>query len=187
MYLSRRHGFGVRRREWMWKCFSLASFSVLINGVPKGHFGCSWGLRQGDPLSPLLFLLVVGVLGRLVDRASKVGMIEGFVLGQGEVVVSHMLFADDTIIFCDNSQWQIRMFRCVLRCFEVVSGFRLNLAKSSIIAVGEVPNLSQLTLDLECRQGQLPVTYLGLPLGAKYKQKDVWSPVIDKMRKRLSR
>lgn len=61
------------------------------------------------------------------------------------------------------------MLRCVLRCFEVVSGLRLNLTKSSIIGVGEVSNLSQLASDLECRQGQLLVTYLGLPLGANYK------------------
>lgn len=168
------------------KCFNLASFSVMINGVPKGHFGCSRGLRRGDPLSPLQFLLVVGVLGRLVGRALEVGLINGFALGQGEVVVSHMLFADDTIIFCDNSQRKIRMLRCVLRCFEVISGLRLNLAKSSIIVVGEVPNLSQLASDLECRQGQLPVAYLGLTLGANYKQRDVWSPMIDRMRKRLT-
>ena len=85
----------------MRKCFSLTSFSILINGVPRGHFGCSRGLRQGDPLSPLLFLLVVGVLSGLIGRASEVGMIEGCSVrqGQDEVIISHLQFADDTIIF----------------------------------------------------------------------------------------
>lgn len=52
--------------------------------------------------------------------------------------------------------------------------------------MGEVPNLSQLASDLECRQGQLSVTYLGSPLGSNYKQRDMWSLVIDRMRKRLN-
>lgn len=98
-------------------------------------------------------------------------MYKGFSIGQGngEVVVSHLQFADDTIIFCDNSQCHMRMLKCVLRCFEVVSGFHLNLAKSLLIAIGEVPNLDQLVEDLECRQGKLPSTYLGLLLEATYK------------------
>lgn len=45
MYVMRRCGFGLKLRNWIWKCFSLASFSVLLNGVPKGHFGCSRGIR----------------------------------------------------------------------------------------------------------------------------------------------
>lgn len=80
-------------------------------------------------------------------------MYKGFSIGQGnrEVIVSHLQFADDNIIFCDNYQRQMRMLRCVLRYFEVVSGIRLNLAKSVLIAIGEVPNLDQLAADLECR------------------------------------
>lgn len=90
MYVLRRSGFGVRWRDWNWKCISLVSFSILINGVPKGHFGCSRGLRQGDPLSPLLFLLVAGVLGSLIGRAAKVGMIEAFSIANGVVATSHL-------------------------------------------------------------------------------------------------
>lgn len=118
MYVMRRCDFEVKWRQWIWRCVNLASFSVLLNGVPTEHFGCSKGLRQGDPLSPLLFILVVDVLGRLLQRAEEVGMFEGFSIGN-EVKVSHLQFADDTIIFCDNSQRQIQMLRCVLRWFRV--------------------------------------------------------------------
>lgn len=75
--------------------------------------------------------------------------------------MSHLQFADDTIIFYDTSQQYIRMLQCVLKCFEAVSGLRLNLAKSSLIAVGGVPNLDQLAHDLGCRRGSLSSTYLG--------------------------
>lgn len=81
-YVMRRCGFGVKWSEWMRRCVSLASFSVLINGVPQGNFGCSRGLHQGDLLSPLLFLLVGGVLGGLLGRAAGVGTFEGFSIGR---------------------------------------------------------------------------------------------------------
>lgn len=141
----------MKWQEWIQKCLSLASFSILINGVPKGYFGCSRGLRQGDPLSSLLFLLVVGVLRSLIKRVVEVGMFEGFSLRWGELIISYLQFADDTMIFCDNSQCQIGLLKCVFRCFEVVSGFHLNMGKSSLIAVGEMPNLDILAADLECR------------------------------------
>lgn len=95
--------------SWIRKCIGLASFSVMINGVLVGYFGCSCGLRQGDPLSPLLFLLVVDVLGGMLDMAVGVGMLEGFSVGSGNVVVSHLQYADDTLIMWSNSQRQISL------------------------------------------------------------------------------
>lgn len=67
----------------------------------------------------LLFILLAGVLGGLLQRAAKVGMFEGFSIENKEVKVSHLQFADDAIIFCDNFQRQIRMLRCVLRWYRV--------------------------------------------------------------------
>lgn len=157
---------------------SLTSFSVLVNGVPSGNFGCSRGLRQGDPLSPLLFLLVAGVLGGLLGKAAGLGIFEGFSPGSGDIMVSHLQFVD-TIIFCDNSQHHIRLLRCVLRCFEAMLGLKLNLAKSSLIANWEVLNLDQLAADLSCRTGSLLSSYLGMSFGAISKRKkfgiQLWS------------
>lgn len=70
----------------------------------------------------------------------------------------------------------------MFKCFEALSSLRLNLGKITLIAVGEVLNLDMLVADLECRRGYLSSTYLGLPLGSLYKQKEVWHPVIDRMK-----
>ena len=75
----------------------------MINGSPCGFFGSSRGLRQGDPLSPLLFVLVMKALGRMLDKVVFEGRMLGFSVGKLEgrsMAVSHLLFVDDTLIFC---------------------------------------------------------------------------------------
>lgn len=79
----------------MRRCFCLTTFYVLVNGVPGEYFGCRRGLRQGDPLSPLLFLLVAECLGRLIGMATKCRMLEVFQVRHLEVTVSHLQFVDD--------------------------------------------------------------------------------------------
>lgn len=73
-----------------------------------------------------------------------------------------------------------------MRCFEVVSGLKLNLGKSILFPIGEVLNLNQLAAELKCKQGSLSSSYRGLPLETKYKQKEVRYPLVEMMKKRLS-
>ncbi|XP_060969805.1 secreted RxLR effector protein 78-like [Cannabis sativa] len=91
-----KKGFGVTWRKWINKCLSSTSFSVFINGRPRGKFSCSRGLRQGDPLSPFMFTLVADVLGRMVVKAVSSGNFSGFEVGKEKVHISHLQFADDT-------------------------------------------------------------------------------------------
>ena len=100
--------------------------------------------------------------------------------------VSHLLFADDTIVFCDNDCEQIVNLKCLLIWFQAVSGLRINLPKSSILPVGHFDNVQILTGVLGCKIESLPTTYLGLPLGAKFKENAIWDSVIGKLEKRLS-
>jgi hypothetical protein len=96
-----------------------------------------------------------------------------------ELVVSHSLFVDDTLIFCEASSEQILYVRLIFLCFEAVLGLRVNLGKSVMVAIGEVENIGALANILGCRVAGLPMKYLGLPLGASYKDVVMWNDVIE--------
>ena len=129
------------------------SFSILINGSSKDFFGSSRGLRQGDPLSPLLFAIVMEALNCLLDGAVLAGHILGFTVRTRSnipLMVTHLLFADDTLIFCDASASQVEYLREILASFEAVSRLHINLAKSKLVPVGEVTNIGELVALLGC-------------------------------------
>ena len=78
MYMLQRCGFSEKWRKWIRYCISTVKFSILINGSPSDFFGSSRGLRQGDPLSPLLFDIVMEALSRMLDVAAFAGQFSGF-------------------------------------------------------------------------------------------------------------
>ena len=123
LYLLGRMGFGVKWRGWIKACVTSVHFSVLANGSPEGFFGSSRELRQGDPLSPLMFLLITEVLSRLLKKSEECNLIQGFQVGSANSVgvrISHLLFADDTILFCDASREQLLSIRLVMSCFRLL-------------------------------------------------------------------
>ena len=106
-YLLDQMGFGLKWRGWIKACVTSVHFSVLVNGSPKGFFEGSHGLRQRDPLSPLLFLLLMEVLSRILKKTKENNLIRGFHVGAVNSIgvrISHLLFADDIILFCDASR-----------------------------------------------------------------------------------
>ena len=170
-------------------CISTARFSILVNGCPRGFFPSSRGLRQVDPLSPRLFVIVMEALSCLLDRAVREVLFVGFSAGtvvSNPLMVSHLLFADDTLIFCGADSEQILNLRFVFTWFEVVSGLKINLSKSEIVPVGDVPHIEELVELLGCKQSVLPLQYLGLPLGTTFKETAIWNPVLERVEKRLA-
>jgi hypothetical protein len=187
--LLNRCGFSLKWRRWIAFCISTVRFSVLINGGPEGFFGSSRGIRQGDSLSPLLFVIVMEALSRMMSKAVDGGLLSGFQVGSTEnhlVQVSHLLFADDTLIFSDANPNHIFNPRLLFSWFEAVSGLKINLNKSEMVPVGSVPDLEDLASIMGCKIIQLPMTYLGLPLGANFKSKSIWDSILEKMERKLS-
>ena len=94
--------------------------ACFLDGSPEGLFGSLRGLRHGDPLSPLIFLLTMEVLSRILRKIEENGLIRGFHVGLVNFVsvrISHLLFADVTILFCDVSREQLLSIRLTLFCF----------------------------------------------------------------------
>ena len=108
------------------------------------------------------------VLSRIMKKIEEGGFFQGFHVGpinSTGIRVSHLLFADDTILFCDASREQILSIRLVLTCFQAFTGLKVNVGKSEIIPIGEMRNIQSLANILHCRVESLPMIYLGMPLG----------------------
>ena len=123
-------------------------------------------------------------LSRMLGAFTSRGLISGFLVGTSEpnrVTVSHLLFADDTLIFCGANASQIRHIWTLLVCFEAVARLKVNLYKSVLVLVGQVDNVEQLAGLLGCGSGVVPLKYLGLPLGAFFKLKAMWAVLEDLM------
>ena len=128
------------------------------------------------------------VFTRMLLAATSVGLLFGFSVGQRNsttISVSHLVFANDTIIFSNNDCEQMVNLRYIFIWFEAVSGLRVNLAKSSVLPVGQVDNIQLLAAVLGCIVGSFPTYYLGLPLGAKFKDKSIGEPVVKRFEKKL--
>jgi hypothetical protein len=155
LYLLEICGFSLKWRRWISYYISTVRFSILINGGPKGFFGSSRGLRQGDSLSPLFFVIIMEALSRMMSEAVVGGFLSGFQVGSRDidlVHVSHFLFADDTLIFSDANPTHI---------------------------------LDSLAAILGCKIVQLLMSYLGLPLRANFKSKSIWDLILEKMERKL--
>ena len=188
-YLLDWMGFGLKWKWWIKAYVTSVHFSVLVNGSPKGFFESSRGLRQGDPLSLLLFLLIMEVLSRILKKTEENNLIRRFQVGAVNSVgvqISHLLFADDTILFCDASREQLLSIRLLLSCFQAFTGLKVHVGKSEIAPVGEVNNLVALASILQCRVGSLPMKFLGMLLGTSFKTASIWNPILEKMQKKLS-
>ncbi|XP_058725811.1 uncharacterized protein LOC131597115 [Vicia villosa] len=181
-----RMGFGERWMKWMDSCIFKSHISVLVNGSATKEFKVNKGLRQGDPLSPFLFVLAMEGLTTLVRKSIEVGDFKPFKYGE-EDYADILQFADDTIILgkssCDNL-WSLKV---LLRGFELVSGLKINFAKSNIIGVNVGDSfLNAAKAFLSCNKGSIPFKFLGIMVGESHRKKKVWAEVINKIKGRLS-
>ena len=130
-------GFADKWRMWIKACVSTAHISILVNGEPCKPFKMGRGLRQGDPISPFLFVLMAEVLNKLLSKATAEGLFHGIHAGSSNVSVTHLQFVDDTLIFCEPKVEHLRNIKWVLYIFRKFSGLAVNYAKSGLIVLGK--------------------------------------------------
>lgn len=170
---------------WITECISSPRFSVAINGELAGFFEGKKGLRQGDSISPYLFIMLMEVLSRLLDKAESDG---AFVLHPkcSSPKLTHLLFADDLLVFSDGSSNSTAGIKSVMDQFKDWSGLDTNEAKSEIFYGGftatEAASLCALS---GYRRGEFPTRYLGLPLSPKRISAATLQPFIDRITSKL--
>ncbi|KAJ0788573.1 putative RNA-directed DNA polymerase [Helianthus annuus] len=180
-------GFPAKWRMWMEGILSSARSAVLVNGSPTFEFQCQKGLRQGDPISPFLFLVVMEILSCLISNACNLGCFKGINTPNGGPVMSHFLYADDALILGEWSVENIKTIARILRIFHICSGLKINFHKSNIFGLGVTEEeLESMASILGCKTGSFPFKYLGISVGANMNRIYNWNPVVDIFQKRLS-
>lgn len=130
-----RFGFAEKWIAWIRTCMFSGKLSVLVNGSPSQEVNIQRGLKQGNPLAPFLFLLVAEGLSGLIRSAISLGKFKGFRVGRSDVVISHLQYADDTLLIGEASYDNPWVMKSTLRCFELASGLKVNFFKSSLMGV----------------------------------------------------
>ncbi|GJZ90239.1 putative RNA-directed DNA polymerase, eukaryota, reverse transcriptase zinc-binding domain protein [Tanacetum coccineum] len=180
-------GFGNKWRSWIHGCFSNARSSVLVNGSPTSEFDLYRGLRQGDPLSPFLFILAMEGLHALSCKAEEMGLFKGATFGRDNMNVSYLMYVDDVIFLGEWSKTNTHNLVCMLRCFFLISGLKINVHKSNVLGVGvsdlDVSNMAKL---IGCGVESFPMKYLGVLVGCNMARCSNWNAIIQKFSNKLS-
>ncbi|GKB83567.1 putative RNA-directed DNA polymerase [Tanacetum coccineum] len=161
-HVLNQFGFGSKWRGWIRECLYSACTSILANGSPTAAFSLKHWLRQGDPLSPFLFILII----------------EGLHIAIEDAVHQHAYLMEPN---------EMVNFIGVLDKFYQISGLKINIQKSNVYGFGvSEEEIEAMSLLIGCSPGILPFTYLGIPIGSSMNYTVNWQKVIDKFKARLS-
>ncbi|XP_062112649.1 uncharacterized protein LOC133823816 [Humulus lupulus] len=156
--------FPKRFIKWIMICLRGSSYALVLNGSIQGRFQGARGLKQGDPISPLLFVIVMDYLTRLLLKTSREREFKFHPLCKSLNLVS-LCFADDLLLFCKANKSSVRLIQQAFSEFTTTSGLSINKSKSRIhlggLVAGEKDSLLQ---DCCLQEGQFPRRYLGIPL-----------------------
>jgi hypothetical protein len=177
-------GFGEKWRRIIFLLLSSASSRVLLNGTPGRPFTHRRGLRQGDPLAPMLFILALEPLHRILKNAAAVGILSNISEQTDRMRTS--FYADDAALFLNPVKEEVKSVFDILTFFGKTSGLHININKCTIFPIRcEMLDQADLIVDSGCSTGSLPCTYLGLPLSCRKPRKIDCQKYIDKIASKL--
>jgi hypothetical protein len=179
-----RLGFGSRWRAWVTALISTTSSAVFVNGSKGEWFRHGRGLRQGDPLLPLLFVIAIDPLQSMFDRATQLGYLQP--LQHRTVKLRVLLYADDAALFLNPNREEIQAAMLILAAFAQASGLVTNFSKCAIYPVACSSLQLEGPLDvIPCEVKAFPCKYLGLPLHTRALRKVDVQPLIDRIATKL--
>ncbi|GJR30664.1 RNA-directed DNA polymerase, eukaryota [Tanacetum coccineum] len=180
-------GFGSRWRSWIQGSLNSGKASVLVNGSPTSEFQFHRGLKQGDPLAPFLFILIMESLHLSFNRAVEAGIFTGLRIDDA-LTISHLFYADDAIFIGEWSKENLKGILNILNCFSLLSGMSINLKKSHILGLGIRGSIvSEAAASLGCSVMKTPFNYLGIMVGGNMSLVKSWDETVHKLTKRLSK
>ncbi|KAL9672299.1 hypothetical protein QQ045_028549 [Rhodiola kirilowii] len=186
--IMRKMGFADRWVTRVMSCATSISYAVKVNDSVSREFLPERGLRQGEPLSPYLFLLCTELLSANIKAGILAGQISCLKICRSAPVVTHLFFADDSIFFIKADPVEATNWRRILSEYGAISGQRINLEKSEVCFSDNTPAYSR--MEIAGILGVHPVAghskYLGLPLVMGQKKTETCRCIVEKMWKRIN-
>ena len=188
IYMLRWMGFCSKWIQWTELCLRSAFISVLVNGSPSTEFVPQRGLRQEDSLASFLFTIVAEALNGLMRETVEKNLFRGFSVGTNNVEINILQYTDATIFFGEASMENVKAIKAILRTFELVSGHKINFAKSCFGAIGMPDQWKHDAAKyMNCSLLFIPFIYLGIPIRTNPWQCQLWDPIINKCERKLAK
>ena len=185
--IFKHFGFSDKWINLINECISIPTFSIFINGSLEGHFKSHRGFRQGGSISPFLFIMVIDVLSRPILQKEVEGLLNGIKIARNCSTISHLMFADDLVVFSHASHSDLEAIQDCLNQFHDWSGLSINHQKSTISFSSNVPQSSRNAFcnHIGLKPSDPQAFYLRLPLYIKCGQVSSFSTIIEKINNRV--
>lgn len=181
-------GFNEQRVHWVMICVTTVQYSVSFNGTLLEPFSPSRGLRQGDPLSPYLFLFVAEGLSCILNHEVENNRLEELKICRWAPRVSHLLFADDSLLFFRACPEQAVIVHQALKKYQDCTGQLLSPAKCSLLSSAHCPDdtLDEIKAILQIQTSTFEAKYLGLPTPEGRMSADRFKSISERLAKRMN-